>query len=457
MQRVQVLLLVVAAGTRPVPALGDGAHPEARHHAENIEALVDAYFAPYVAGRDFAGIVLIARGDDVLLRKSYGAADVAFAVPHSANSKFAIASVTKTFTAAAVVMLHERGRLRFEDCLDRFLPEYPKGDQIRIQHLLDHESGVPNPDYDAIGSRQLTPDELIATFKNKPLDFPPGTKEKYSNAGYILLARVVEIVSGRRFHDFLRDEIFTPLGMADTGSLQQGKIIRRLASGYVPGPPTEGLENAAASNPSLLFGSGSLYSTVDDLLRWGKAVRSERLFRRSALKYPFGWGKRKQYGHDYVEQTGRIPGFLSHLIVFFDQPVCVVCLGNVESGIFSRLAKDLTILAFGGVPEKGPMTPNAATLDPRHLDSYVGRYRGPWFTLRLTRAGDHLYSSFDDAPSRSYLLPTSADELFMRSEFTRIRATRDENGRVSHLTIWWGAGGDPMNLPRIDAMSKPGS
>jgi CubicO group peptidase (beta-lactamase class C family) len=446
MNRAAVVFLILTAAALPRMAL---ASPPGRPDSTSIEAKLDAYLSPYVAQKDFGGAVLIADGDNVLVRKAYGMANYALSVPNTPNTRFGIASLTKTFTAAAVIMLQESGRVQLDDRLDKFLPDYPKGNKITLRHLLGHASGVPNPDYDSIFYKRLNPDSLIETFSKKPLDFEPGTSDRYSNAGYVLLARVVEKASGQRFEQFLHDRIFAPLGMSDTGFLDQPRIILNLASAYVPGPAPLGLENAAARDPSTLFGSGCLYSTVDDLYRWAKAVRSDRLFKRTALKYPFGWGRRKQYGHSYIEQSGLIPGFMSHLMVYLDQPRYVVCLSNIESGLFNRLDHDLTNIAFGGDPVQNRSVPRASTVDPQVLAGYVGRYRGPFFRLRVIREDGRLYSNFDESPARSYLVPISADELYMRSNFAIIRATRDSNGRVSELAIQWEGAGEPMKLPRM--------
>jgi CubicO group peptidase (beta-lactamase class C family) len=392
---------------------------------------------------------LIADGDTVLLRKAYGMANYALGAPNTVATKFGIASLTKTFTAAAIVMLQEGGRLSFDDRLDKYLPDFPHGDKIKIRHLLGHSAGVANPDDAEVFFKQLTPDELIETFKRKPLEFEPGTKDHYSNAGYILLARVVEKVSGQPFEEFLRARIFLPLGMADTGTLDQARVIPNLACPYQPGPGPVGLENALSPNPSSEFGCGSLYSTCDDLYRWAKAVRSERLYKRTALKYPFGWGRRNQFGHRYIEQSGLIPGYMSHLIVYLDRPMTIVFLSNIQSGLFNRVEEDLTAIAFGGEAPKHAPAPQAVAIDPRLLAGYLGRYQGPWFKLRVIQVDGLLYARFDNSPGRSYLMPTGADELFMPASFGHFRATRKDEGQVSQLSVTWGDAGEPMQLRRI--------
>jgi CubicO group peptidase (beta-lactamase class C family) len=267
----------------------------------------------------------------------------------------------------------------------------------------------------------------------------------------------VEKVSGQSYGDFLRERIFVPLGMADTGYFDQTSIVPNRACGYVPSPGPLGLENAPAQNPSSLLGSGCLCSTARDLQKWAQAVRSERLFKRTALKYPFGWGARNQYGHRYIEQSGIGTGFTSHLIVFLDEPVDVVCLSNIQSGFFSRQEKDLTAIAFGAVADKPVPAPKGAAISGRLLRSCVGLFQGPGdFRLRIVEDGGHLYAKFDDGPARAFLLPVSENELFMRTEFARIHLTRDDRGRASELSIAWGSGGQPMKFTRIAQATRGG-
>lgn len=418
--------------------------------ADQRRARLDAYIAPYVERHDFSGVILIARGDDVLVRKAYGMADVGSSIANTSQTRFCLASITKTFTAAGIIILSERKLLGLDDPLSKFLPDYPNGGKIRIRHLLAHAAGVPDPETDALGGKALTPDELIGTLRGKPLEFEPGTRSRYSNGGYVLLARVIEKASGRSFAEFLKEAIFQPLGMKDTGVIDPGAPPAVQAHGYAPGPGPTGVMPAQPPNPSALFGSGCLCSTVDDLRRWAAAIRAERLFKRTKLPYLYGWGERKQYGHRYVEQSGRIPGFMTHLILFLDQPVDVVCLGNTESGLFGRLEKDLTALAFGGEPDKPPPAPERAAVDAKSLRGCVGRYQGPGFTIRLTEAAGELYSSFNDSPARAWLTPVAGGEFFMRAEYAPVRITRDPRGRAIELSILWGGAETPMAFRRID-------
>ncbi len=216
------------------PALAAFSQPP----GQSLEAKVDAYIAPYVEAKDFSGAVLLAKGDRILLRKGYGLADQELGVANGPETKFQIASVTKTFTAAAVALLEKQGLLHLDDPLAKYIPDFPRGGEIRIAHLLAHSSGIPDvyslPEYEEMKTRRVSAADLIALLKTKPLDFAPGTASSYSNSGYVLLAEIVEKVSGRSYQDFLRERIFAPLHLDHTGPWERQPIVPGRAAGYEP-------------------------------------------------------------------------------------------------------------------------------------------------------------------------------------------------------------------------------
>lgn len=288
-----------------------------------LAAKVDAYVAPLIANHDFSGVVLIARGEKILFEKAYGQANYELNVPHTLHSKFQIASLTKTFTAAAIVMLSVEGKLNYKDPLTKYVPDFPNGDRITLLHLLAHQSGVGNVKEQALPTGTVTLEELVDLIKRQPPLFSPGSQSRYSNAGFSLLAYVVQKASGMTYAEYLRCRIFAPLGMHDTGHFPEEKLTPHRVSGYVPGPLPEGICNAPRKDLNFAVGSGSLYSTARDLHRWGIAVQTEKLFKRSSLPYPFGWGRLDRFGSKGVSQTGLINGFTSSLSIYLNR-ICML-------------------------------------------------------------------------------------------------------------------------------------
>jgi CubicO group peptidase (beta-lactamase class C family) len=229
----------------------------------------------YMASRRFMGSVLVAKGADVLLSKGYGSANLEWDVPNSPVTKFRLGSITKQFTSASILLLQERGKLNVEDSVKKYMADAPAAwDKVTIYHLLTHTSGIPSftsfPEYSKWEPFAATPAEEVARFRDKPLDFAPGEKWNYSNSGYVLLGYLIEKIAGVTYEKFVRENIFTPLGMQDSGYDSNSAVIARRAAGYTKGK--DGLENAGFINMTIPFAAGSLYSTTLDLLKWEQGL-----------------------------------------------------------------------------------------------------------------------------------------------------------------------------------------
>ena len=206
---------------------------------DDLRNRIEAYLAPFVDSGNFTGAVLISRHGKVLLRQAYGLANYELGVPNSPRMRFHIASVSKPFTAAAILQLQEKGGLRLSDTVSRFLPDFPEGDKIRLENLLTHTSGIRDindlADYDDFARSPHTPPELVAKFAGLPLQFQPGAKYSYSNSNYNLLALILERVSGESYPDYLRRHIFGPAGMEESGhDGDAATLIPLAAAGYEP-------------------------------------------------------------------------------------------------------------------------------------------------------------------------------------------------------------------------------
>ena len=321
---------------------------------------------PLVAKKQFMGTVLVARGNDILLDKGYGFANAEWNVPNSPKTKFRIGSITKQFTAAAILLLQERGSLNVDDRVNKYMPDAPASwDKITIFNLLTHTSGIPDftgfADYVSLERLATTPEKLVKRFRDKPLDFQPGENWKYSNSGYVLLGYLIEKISGKTYAEFLQENIFTPLGMADSGYDSNSSVIQNRASGYTPAS-TE-LVNAHFVDMTIPFSAGGLYSTTEDLLRWERGLFGGKLLSPVSLKemltpfkneYAFGLFVAIMNGHQVIDHGGRIPGFDTALIYYPEDKLTVVVLANIEVDVAPKIALDLGTLALGG--KVGPLS-----------------------------------------------------------------------------------------------------
>jgi CubicO group peptidase (beta-lactamase class C family) len=409
----------------------------------DVASQLDGYFSAYANNQDFSGVVLVAKGDQVLFTRAYGYADQELRVANTPRTKFRIASVTKSFTAAAIVMLEERGRLSLADKVSRFLPSYPKGDTISILNLLRHEGGIAElaaDDRVVVTASSL--DETISKFSGKPLLFEPGSQGRYSNTGFTLLARIVEAASGTSFERFLEENIFKPLGMNDSGNFSNAELIPGRANGYVPGPPPYNLRNAVKDDLSRHLGNGSMYSTAADLHRWLRAVKSERLFKISKLAYPYGWGRAEPFGHRSIEQAGIHAGFVSLAQYYPDDDLYVVYLSNIQIAIAGSVSKDVAAILFSQ-PFKIPSprsSPGKWTASARK--GLPGSYRAnERLAFQLVDRDADLYLKWVDDSEEKYLTPIDANEFLFREELTRIQVVRDRSNAVTSLK-WLSPFGD---------------
>ena len=214
------------------------------------------------AGDKFMGSVLVAKDSAIVFEQSYGWANLEWKVPNTPTTKFRLGSVTKQFTAAAILLLEERGKLKLGDPVAKFIPEAPAAwEKVTLYHLLTHTSGVPSftnfPDYPTLKLAPLDPAKALERLRDLPLEFVPGEKFRYSNSGYVLLGYIVERVSGQSYEAFLRENILKPLGMDDSGCDSNTAVIPQRASGYVGGP--QGLTNAPYIDMHVPGGAGALY------------------------------------------------------------------------------------------------------------------------------------------------------------------------------------------------------
>src|ERR1700722_12963936 len=292
----------------------------AQASSERLQQIVQ----PYADAQLFMGSVLVAQHGNVMFSKSYGWADIEWNIPDSSTTRFQIASVTKQFTAAAILLLEDRGKLKTDHLVKKYLPDAPASwNKITIYNLLTMTSGIAG---DGAKYEPGTPDKLI--FADKPLDFQPGEKWDYSNLGYDVLGYLLEKVSGQSYADFLQENIFKPLGMNDSGVDSNVSIVPHRASGYWPG--ADGIENAERTNITAAFAAGALYSTTEDMLRWGEGLfggkelmpasprKMTTPFKRTPLNNEYACGLYINHvnGRLWIDYDGNNIGFITQMAYY---------------------------------------------------------------------------------------------------------------------------------------------
>ena len=415
---------------------------------DKTAAKIEEYLAACVEAEQFNGSVLVVCEKERLVCRGFGMANFELQVANTPETKFRLGSVTKQFTAMAVMMLAEQGKLSIDDPVSNYIGEAPEAwKEVTVHHLLSHTSGIPNftsfPDYQETMRQPSTPIETIARFRDKPLEFVSGEKFAYSNSGYILLGAVIEKATGKSYSAFLREAIFEPLEMRDTGYDHPEEIIERRASGY---QRDSGLSNASFLDMSVPFAAGGLYSTVGDLGRWSEALDAGKLLSKKGMKtmftpvkgdYAYGWNVHTRSGHLVASHGGGINGFATSILRIPDLHVCVVVLSNVVPAASGRMTHDIASIVLGE-PYKVPKVRRASNVDPKIYDDLVGRYElGPNFVITVTRQGDRLLTQATGQPQVE-VFPESEKDFFLRVVDAQITFVRNKDGAVTHLILHQG-------------------
>ena len=407
-----------------------------------------AEYMDALAGRGkFSGAVLVARDGKVIFSRAYGMANYELGAPNTTETKFRIGSMTKPFTAAAVMLLQERGKLSVEDSVCKYVSDCPAAWQpITLLHLLSHTSGLAKhdkaADYLKTAALPMTVAQLVEGFKNRPPEFKPGERFDYNNNGYVLLGQVIERASGQPYEAFMREQVFAPLGMNDTGYDRHEPVIKNRAAGYVRDGGA--LLNAAYVDQSQPFAAGALYSTVGDLLRWDQALYTERLLPRKTLEemftpvrppYGYGWFVTRQFNRRLLWHGGGTPGFAADLLRFPDDRVTVIILSNLENAPVLRAGSDLAAIVFGERYEI-PKERVALKVDPKTLEAYRGEYEDrPGRTTAVLVEGGALLLKLAGQPDPLPLSAESETRFFHPEQDVQVEFVRDAVGQVTQLIL----------------------
>jgi CubicO group peptidase (beta-lactamase class C family) len=403
----------------------------------DVATRVDQWITPYVSVGDFSGVVLIAVGDHVLVQQAYGKADFERGIANRVETRFWIASLSKTFTAAAIELLVAQKKIKLNDRLSEYVPGIANGDQITVEQLLTHESGVGELDEPDMYRECLPTEELLARLRKVSPMFPPGSDSHYSNEGYFLLAMILGKVAGVSYENFVQRQIFDPLKLTSTGTACKNLPAGPNAEGYVPGAGLRSVTPLAFPE-STRPGPGSIYSNAHDLLKWLRAVDGNPAFQVSKFDYPYGWGKRNYSGRDLIEQSGLHEGFEAHMALYPNLHIYAVVLSNVQSGLFNRIPKDLEAVLFGNDPSRPPDVKPIAVSESA-LREYEGTYKAEAFPTpqNIVVHDGQLFMHWGSYPFLRILTPIGKDEFFFRYEYAQVKFDRDAKGRVSGMAWKW--------------------
>lgn len=367
--------------------------------AQDKAARIDELMKAYNEYGQFNGSVLVAENGRVIYKKGYGLANMEWKTPNEPDTKFRLASVTKQFTAAAILQLVDQGKIKLDGKITDYLPDYRKdtGDRVTIHQLLNHTSGIPSYTsqpgfFENVSRNPFTVTDFIKKHSVGDLEFEPGTKYSYNNSGYFLLGAIIEKVSGKSYDQYLKDNIFTPLGMNNSGYDRHSSLLSKRASGYSKTP--KGYVNAPYLDMSIPYSAGSLYSTVEDLYLWDQALYTDKVISAKSRElmftpglddYGYGFGIRKiSFGPNVppvteITHSGGINGFSTLIVRLVADKRVIILLDNTERGNYlGQIRQNIANILYGHPyqqPKRSIAETVVAAVNENGVEAAVKQYR----------------------------------------------------------------------------------
>jgi CubicO group peptidase (beta-lactamase class C family) len=421
-----------------------------------FKSLVDNIFKSATKERSPGVAVLLSRDGEIIYENVFGYADIGNKVPVTAVTKFRIGSITKQFIAAAILKLQEDGKLNVNDTLSEFIPDFLRGNEVTVHHLLTHTSGIHSftnrPNFMKYATMSISTEAMIDTIKNFEYDFDPGESYQYNNSGYFILGYIIEKVSGKEYGEYLKVTFFEPLGMSSTGVHGPLLLLDNEATGY----SLEGgiLKKAINWDMTNAGGAGALYSTVHDLYTWNEALFNGKVLSDESLKaaftpvvlnnnkkpegveYGYGWGFYKIRGLDFTAHSGGLHGFLSFLARQPENNITIVVLCNstpppegINPGNNGNLIAEYLLWED---MEKQSSYSTDTSVNVSLLKDYTGRYNyGRGAVLIVTLEDSSLYAQLT-GQAKYQIFPSSENEFHWKVVEASIKFIKDENGKVTH-------------------------
>ena len=415
----------------------------------SLATLIDGMYKTPKDKKSAGAAVLVSQNGKILYSKGFGYADIDGAVPVRTTTKFRIGSVTKQFTAAAILKLAEEGKISMDDKLSKFYPDFPRGDEITIHHLLTHVSGIhsytSNADFISRVTSPVSSDELIESIKKGGFDFNPGERWLYNNSAYFILGDIVAKVSGKSYEAFLIERFFSPLGMTRTGVYNNKNKPTDEAKGYTK--ENDAYKATTDWDMSWAGGAGILYSTVEDLYKWNEALYGGKVLSEKSMSLAFTPVKlnngekpaNASYGYGFalndfrnkrvIEHGGGLHGFLSQLARYSDDNITVVILTNLTPPELPLNSNSIAeILLYEKLEKQKSKSAVTASED---VTQYAGRYDFSQAVMTITADGNNLFAQLGTQP-KFPIYPSGNGEFFWKVVNAKIQFIKGPNGEVEY-------------------------
>lgn len=417
--------------------------------AQDLASKIDKLLSEQYPSDGPGCAAIVVKGDQVIYRKAFGMANLELDVPMKPEHVFRIGSITKQFTAAAILKLEEEGKLSVNDEITKYLPDYPtQGHKITVEHLLTHTSGIKSytsmAEFGSAMRIDKKPEEFLAFFKDKPMDFAPGEKWLYNNSGYFLLGVIIEKVSGKPYDAYLEETFFKPLGMKNTHYGHHAPVVKNRIPGYSKNG--EQLVNSDFLSMDLPYAAGSLLSNVDDIHTWYKAVMAGKVLKPQNLakahapyklndgkptNYGYGWFLGDLQGSPSIEHGGGINGFLTASLYLPKEKAFVAVFSNDESNGPEGAARKIAGLVIGK-----PFEWNKIELPAADLEAYTGTFESEdGSAMRVITLENGQLFSQRSGGSKFAIHPYAKDKVFFEQSTTTLEFRRDAGGKVDAVIM----------------------
>jgi len=410
---------------------------------QDVTAKLNEYLNAHLAQGTFSGTVMVTEKGVPVYSQGFGMANYEKQLPNGPDVKYRIGSVTKSFTAVLVMQLQEQGKLNVQDKVSKYLPTFPNGDKITLHHLLSNTSGLPDfvNHWQGVNTKPASTNDILALVKDMPLEFEPGTKWKYSSTGFVVLAQVIEKVTGKPYEKVLAKQILNPLKMKYSG-LEFSKLVPGLALGY----NHDGIDRKLARpiDMSWCHAAGAMYSTTADLAKFDAALKGNKLLTDESKKQLFT-PVMKDYGYGFVidkagdkqriSHSGAINGFKANFIRLPEQDIAITILSNYESQqVNGPISSDITAIVLGEKYEV-PVARKMVELTPEQLSAYVGQYQvGPNMIFKVTLTENLLYVAAAGQDSFA-IFPEAEDKFFIKVAPAQVTFEKDAEGKITKMLM----------------------
>jgi CubicO group peptidase (beta-lactamase class C family) len=412
-------------------------------NTKTMNSEFDKLLSPQFKTGETGCAALVAINGQIVYKKAFGMANLELNVPMQPDMVFRIGSITKQFTAVAILQLMEQGKLSLQDDITKFIPDYPtQAYKITIENLLTHTSGIRSytsePGIMKYMKDDFKPEEVIDKFKNLPMEFAPGTKWNYNNSGFFLLGYIIEKASGMKYQDYIEQNLFKPAGMTNSLYGSDRKIIKNRAYPYQP--DGDNTVNADYMSMLLPFSAGSIMSTVEDLYKWNRALIANKFVKRETLEkawteyklsdgkgahYGYGWFLSQIQGSRTIEHGGGINGYLTEEIWLPKEDVFVAVFSNSTAKAPEPVTIRMAAVAIGK-----PYTHTEIPLPADIIDQYSGVYENESGSPRMIiKEGTELFSQRSGA-EKTKIKQFAKDKFFFDDYFTILTFNRDSSGNI---------------------------